>query len=499
MRKRRIKETFQMKTPDLMPRRFGIAPAVLLVAGLTVLPTTFVSTARAQSLDGYWQSPAYGLLVEIRGSRMNTSQITSISCLSWWTAERSEADGAKGDVVFNRGDALIRLTRGPSPDTLLMRVGVSVSSVTLHRLDGRPKICDQKLADTPQNNYAVFWQTFAEQFALFQVYRTDWVTIDRKYRTRVTASTTPEELFNILREMILPFHNAHTSINARSIKRIYVGYRPVSEIGRKLQEAYSFSPEDCLDLFKRQAKQTNRIIKSKYSRRGLQSYCNDVIYFGMLKDSVGYLRILGFDGFTAEGGFEKESKALEAALDDVFRAAERMKGLVIDVRLNVGGADPFGLAIASRLTEAKYLAYSKVTRNNLSGVPRFTAPQPAWVNVSARPRYRGKVVLLIGPDTISGGESFAMALMGREPRVILIGDNTQGVFSDVVGRKLPNGWTFGVPNELYKTKTGRSYDGQGVPPDIRVPVFPKEDLEGSRDGALEKALEVFDRSEPSGK
>lgn len=122
---------------------------------------------------------------------------------------------------------------------------------------------------------------------------------------------------------------------------------------------------------------------------------------------------------------------------------------------------------------------------------RFTAEQSAWVDVSTRPGYRGQVVLLIGPDTISGGETFAMVLMGRKPHVTFVRENTQGVFSDVFGHKLPNGWTFGLPNELYLTKTGKAFDGRGVPPDIRVPVYPKVDLESRRDGAVEKALEML--------
>ena len=33
-----------------------------------------------------------------------------------------------------------------------------------------------------------------------------------------------------------------------------------------------------------------------------------------------------------------------------------------------------------------------------------------------------------------------MALMERRPRVTRVGENTQGVFSDVLDRRLPNGW-----------------------------------------------------------
>src|SRR6266496_884356 len=472
----------------------NIASLLFSTAVLMALLATFFTPATAQSLDGFWQSDGYGLLVEIRGVKMSVSQITSISCLPWWTAKRSDSSGNKSEIAFKRGDAVIRLTPGSSSDMLLMRESVSISSMELRRVSARPKNCSNKLADTPQNNYAVFWQTFAVQFALFPLYHTDWAAIDRKYRPRVTASTTPEELFGSLSEMILPFHNAHTNINAASINRQYVGYRPASEIGLQLQATSTLSLKEILDLFNQKAQRTKDIIESTYFDGKLRSYCNDQIYFGLLKGSIGYLRILGFDGYTKEGGFEQGALSLEAALDDIFKDAQQMKGLILDVRINTGGADPYCLAIASRLTGAKYLAYSKVTRNNLSGRLHFTAPQPAWVEVSTRPGYHGKVVLLIGPDTLSGGETFAMALMGRKPQVTAIGENTQGVFSDVFGHRLPNGWTFGLPNELYLTKSGKSFDGRGVPPNIRVPVYSKSDLESSRDSTLERALEVLGRN-----
>ena len=72
----------------------------------------------------------------------------------------------------------------------------------------------------------------------------------------MTPSTTPEELFGILREMILPFHNAHTNINAATIHRLYLGYRPASEIGLKLQAAISLSPEEVFGLINEQARRT---------------------------------------------------------------------------------------------------------------------------------------------------------------------------------------------------------------------------------------------------
>jgi len=100
-------------------------------------------------------------------------------------------------------------------------------------------------------------------------------------------------------------------------------------------------------------------------------------------------------------------------------------------------------------------------------------------------------VLLTSADSVSAAETFTMAVLDRQPYVIRVGANTQGVFSDVLGRKLPNGWSFGLPNEIYLTKDGKAFDGQGVPPDIEVSVFPAEDFAKGRDSALNKALELL--------
>jgi C-terminal processing protease CtpA/Prc len=91
---------------------------------------------------------------------------------------------------------------------------------------------------------------------------------------------------------------------------------------------------------------------------------------------------------------------------------------------------------------------------------------------------------------VSAAETFTQALINREPKIVRVGENTQGVFSDVLGRHLPNGWQFGLPNERFVTN-GKSYDGPGIPPDVMVPVFPGSDLADGRDGGIERALAIL--------
>jgi C-terminal processing protease CtpA/Prc len=81
--------------------------------------------------------------------------------------------------------------------------------------------------------------------------------------------------------------------------------------------------------------------------------------------------------------------------------------------------------------------------------------------------------------------------MGRAPHITRIGENTQGVFSDVLARQLPNGWRFWLPNEVYRTPEGTTFDGAGIPPDVAVPVFADEDVAAGRDPAMAKALQLL--------
>ena len=93
------------------------------------------------------------------------------------------------------------------------------------------------------------------------------------------------------------------------------------------------------------------------------------------------------------------------------------KGLVIDVRLNGGGADPYGIAIARRLTSTPYTAYVKQARSDPADATKWTAEQPSVVQPSTRPSFLGPVVELTGIQSVSAAETFTQALMNRTPKI----------------------------------------------------------------------------------
>lgn len=446
----------------------------------------------AESLDGLWLTDGYGELLEVQGDDLRAYELTTLSCLPATRAARRTEASTAHEIVF-AGEDTLRVTPGPSPDTRWLHEDGSVSNILLRRTGSRPGLCDPPPADTPLANYQVFWETFSEHYPFFALRQMNWLAVDRKFRPQVTPDTKPEELFRILREMIEPLHDAHTSIRAKSIQQRFHGYRPAAD-----------------PMQRKNAARISEIIETKYVQEGLRDFCNKQLQFGLLRpphtrsspDSesnprtvgaggVGYLRIHSFDGYSKHSEFVKQVDVLEMALDRIFADSSKLTGLVIDVRINGGGSDVFGISIASRLATQDYLAYSKVTRNDIRDADHRTPPQPVMVHVSQRPGFRGPVVLLTSADSVSAAETFTMALLDRQPHVTRMGANTQGVFSDVLGRRLPNGWTFGLPNEIYLTEDGKAFDGPGVPPDVEVPIFPAEDLANGRDSALDKALEFL--------
>jgi hypothetical protein len=453
--------------------------AILLVGAVfAVFPVSTSAQAQpsAQSLDGLWLTDGYGKLIEFKEDELRIFEITKRSCIPVGKATRTRKNGADTDkeIVFADEGDVTRVNPGSSPDARWLHEDGSVSSILLRRTASKPEVCGSTPPDMPASNYLVFWETFAEHYPFFALRKMDWLGVDKKFRQQVTPATKPEELFRILSDMIDPLHDAHTFINAKSIQKRFHGYRPAAD-----------------PMQKKNAARITEIIEKQYVRGGLRDFCNKQLQFGMLNSSVGYLRIHSFNGYSEDKEFAKQLETLENDLDAIFEDAGKWSGLVIDVRINGGGSDVFGISIASRLVTQEYLAYSKVIRNDIRDPDQRTPLQPVIVHIVERAGFRGPVVLLTSADSVSAAETFTMAVLDRQPHVIRVGVNTQGVFSDVLVRKLPNGWSFGLPNEIYLTKDGKAFDGPGVPPDIEVPIFPADDLAKGRDTALNKALELL--------
>jgi hypothetical protein len=439
-----------------------------------LLFTTMTAALAPDALDGWWVSEGYGTVLEIKDGKVQAYQVTAVSSVPDWKAKQLEkvSDGAEAVFARSPGADKIFVRPGTSPDHKFFGFKWAASSMGFRRVPERPAVCEKPTENTPLSNFDVFWTTFQEQYPFFAIHGVNWAEVKDKYRSRITDKTTSKELFDVFKAMVQPLGDAHVSI--RGAGTAFHATRPSSNVADTKTE-----------------RRVKEIVETNYLHGKLRSWCNGQISWGLLPDSIGYLRITAFAGYSSRPDFESTITALEKALDEALQDSDKLRGLIIDVRINHGGSDVLGAQVASRFATKEYLAFAKEARNDPNDPTRFTALQETLVPVSARPHFHGPVVQLTSGTTISAGETFTMALMGRTPKIIRLGENTQGVFSDVLGRKLPNGFRFGLPNEIFLTKDGKSFDGPGVPPDVPCPVFPKEDLDKGRDGCLEKAREIL--------
>ncbi|RCH67293.1 peptidase S41 [Streptomyces sp. SDr-06] len=462
-------------------RRMSRAAAVSLALALTVAAAGTASAVPAgrgapRPPDGVWRMDGYGTLVTIGNGKLATYDTTRVSCLPGAvTADQVGAPGPAGATRYGEGSVATMTVTPDGRGRAVLAPDDAAGVRHLERLSALPERCRRPAEESPLAVFDRFWATFAENYPFFAAKGIDWQAVRDRYRPLVTPGTTDAELQRILTDMIRPLHDAHTALIHQG-KTVYFGLRPGTRVA---------TPE----LRTRAAEAVSHQLVAP-----VRSFAQGKLVVGELPDQIRYLRIDSFDGYVAGDSYQQQAAELDRALDALIPSgatADRLRGLVIDCRLNGGGSDALGLRIAARLTDRAYTAYTKVARNDPDDPARYTRPQPITVHPAPAPRWTGPVALLTSGSSVSAAETFTQALMGRTPQVTRIGENTQGVFSDVLFRPLAKDWAAVLPNEKYLDRAGHSFDGPGIPPQSRIPVFTEDDLTHRRDPALTLARRVM--------
>ncbi|WP_167472643.1 S41 family peptidase [Nocardia arthritidis] len=412
--------------------------------------------------DGVWEVTDYGTVLDVRGDLLQTYQVTSISCL------KGDAGTGPDHRFTLPGSDVYTVRPGAGPDRALLHVDGSPGDLALRRLPRLPEACDAP----PPPAFDVFWQTFREHYPFFAMKGVDWQQVRDRFRERAVTADDPG-LFAALRDMVAPLNDMHVMVSAGDLGR-FTMVRPGTEM-----------PTRDLDT-----KVREHIRRRDLGDQPFTEFAGGRIAFATLPGhpEYGYLRVSGFAGYTAAHTFAADSAELDRAMDAILTPGllGRMRGLILDLRVNGGGADSLGLQLAGRLTDRAYFAYTKKTAGTDA---RTFSVEPG------RTRYTGPVAILTGGSTVSAGETFTQAMMRRPGKTVRIGQPTQGVFSDVLERKLPGAghddWAFALPNEIFLTADGRAFDGTGIPPELAEPVFTDEEFAQDRDSAFDRAVAWF--------
>lgn len=433
---------------------------------LIVLISVGVVSAQSDVFaNGTWESNGYGLILHAEDGTVSLLEVTSVSCIP--SVYQAALDAGDFGVIQD-GDQLV-IT---NPYTLYVSADL-IDALPMQCADG-----GTPASDDPELNFEVFWHTFSEQYAHFERRGVDWQTAYDEYRPQVTPDTTPEELFAILSAMIAPLHDGH--VNLETPFDSYSSFEMPEWASSPMAFVMTYIDAIAAAGVNRIGGEVAVDLSTGVLTGDEALLASPLIYYGDLSEGIGYVQILAMSD--TGGGLEE----VAAAIDRVIAAFADHQAVIVDVRFNGGGEDAIALLLASRFGDQERFAYEKAARDG----DTFTPFREFFVIPDGERQFTGQTFLLTSSFTASAAEMFTMA-MGVLPHVTIIGEPTEGIHSDALGRSLPNGWTFSLSNEVYHAADGEVYEALGMPPDVVIP-FVIPDIAAGQDAALDAALALID-------
>jgi hypothetical protein len=186
---------------------------------------------------------------------------------------------------------------------------------------------------------------------------------------------------------------------------------------------------------------------------------HNFVYSGAYPDGTRYLCITSLPG--------QEDAAFLLAVNEVIgESAAASKPLIMDLRPNGGGDEITARKIARCFLDkpAVYAAHVMRSGGKFSEQrTRTVAPNPAG------PKFRGKVIVLTGPGTLSSCESLVL-MMKQVPGCKVVGMTTGGSSGNPKIFDLGNGTSASVPQWKDLRLDGTCFEGEGIAPDVEVKV-----------------------------
>lgn len=320
------------------------------------------------------------------------------------------------------GEVVFRATEGKTEVLVFLSWSgtLDVRAITLEKL-------------LPAQSFDVLVRSMGRYYSFFGHAGIDWPRHAATFRERAELASDQQSFSALLAELLAPLHDLHVSWQAPGGQRQSAGLpKIVPNVDARLKDA---------------VKGLRPVTK------GAQAL------FGELEPGVPYVL------FTSLLGDEEDWKRIEGA---VVALLPDSKGLVIDLRPNVGGNEVWARQIVQHLADQPRVYARRAVRSG-PGPEDFEAWHDVWLRPAggaAKP-FTKPIVVLLGPGCVSSGEGMAQ-MLDVLPHARSVGQPTRGASGFPTHLPLPNDFDVWYSTWKNQQADGTPLEGRGVQPDLLV-------------------------------
>lgn len=438
-----------------------ILSVTLIACGGSGSSTDIINADEPSKRVGIWKSQGSGLIVELGETSAKVFEITNVSCLQIYNGIQNELTSTLVES-FSVNDS----------DNLVAPLITANETILFDRITAQPALClngGTGFTSNPEQNFDVFWNTFAEHYTYFEQRNIDWQQVYDGFRSQVTSDTTELELFNIFSDILVEFKDAHISVTSPDFHFDGTDPEVFNEYFNRANDA-----------------RVIETIQANYLSNSFKIDDEEIVYWGDINDSIGYINFNKFGGFAGSSQIATEHDAkFELLITEIMEDFQEKDSIIIDVRKNSGGGDARVQRLASIFYDSEVLMYREKSKHEGG----FTPEVDFFSDPNSSLSFFGKIVILTSPISVSSAEQLAINVLPLS-QATLIGENTYGALSQL-SRTLPNGWSVTLTNQVVTAADGSDFEVVGVPPHIYSESFTLSDLNSGIDSTLDVAIDLL--------
>ena len=313
-------------------------------------------------------------------------------------------------------------------------------------------------------NFKSFWETFSRNHGFFEQRGIDWEEIYRVYLPKIKSLNSSQDFWKLFKEIVDKFNDGHIRLDIPEL---------IQQPPKIKREKRTYSKDQILDS-----------ISKKYLVTPFD-YNNGVIRWGIIKNrNIGYIGIRDMNGFsnyitdnientiTFDSVYKEREKfyqpleqfkneilGVEFIMDKVLKDLNETSSIIIDLRFNGGGYETVSLKLLSYFIKDEKHIFSVKTKTSNG----FTPVQKYYIKPSKKSEKN--IYLLTSPFSSSSTEIFVLGSLSFN-NFERLGSKTNGIFSELLWKQLPNGWEYSLSNEVYMDTKDKTYEGNGIDVDV---------------------------------